>query len=140
MKIFAIRDESAEVQKDLAYLLYYEFEKRFYIELPEGADPWELPLLLDKGSYIDLNGLMANLLGQPMMNDRVTLKNGHLDSPQSDAPDPEEIRNAADNIIRFRDVHADNGGDFLFVVVPRQLSKYEDLLPTGYSDTNNDND
>ena len=98
----------------------------------------ELPLLQDKGSYIDLNGLMANLLGQPMMNDRVTLKNGHLDSPQSDAPDPEEIRNAADNIIRFRDVHADNGGDFLFVVVPRQLSKYEDLLPTGYSDTNND--
>ena len=26
MKIFAIRDESAEVQKDLAYLLYYELE------------------------------------------------------------------------------------------------------------------
>lgn len=36
MRIFAIRDESAEVQKDLAYLLYYELEKRFYIELPEG--------------------------------------------------------------------------------------------------------
>ena len=47
MKIFAIRDESADVQKDLAYLLYYELEKRFYIELPEGADPWETPLLLD---------------------------------------------------------------------------------------------
>ena len=26
MKIFAIRDESAETQKDLAYLLYYELE------------------------------------------------------------------------------------------------------------------
>ena len=47
MKIFAIRDESANVQKDLAYLLYYELEKRFYIELPEGADPWEVPLLLN---------------------------------------------------------------------------------------------
>ena len=47
MKIFAIRDEAADVQKDLAYLLYYELEKRFYIELPEGADPWETPLLLD---------------------------------------------------------------------------------------------
>lgn len=47
MKIFAIRDESAEVQKDLAYLLYYEMEKRFYIELPDNADPWETPLLLD---------------------------------------------------------------------------------------------
>lgn len=47
MKIFAIRDEAAESEKDLAYLLYYEREKRFYIELPDGADPWELPLLLD---------------------------------------------------------------------------------------------
>ena len=33
MKIFAIRDESSQEQKDLAYLLYYEQEKRFYIEL-----------------------------------------------------------------------------------------------------------
>lgn len=46
MKIFAIRDESAVNQVDLAYLLYYELEKRFYIELPEKADPWETPLLL----------------------------------------------------------------------------------------------
>lgn len=46
MKIFAIRDESAVKQIDLAYLLYYESEKRFYIELPENADPWETPLLL----------------------------------------------------------------------------------------------
>lgn len=47
MKIFAIRDESSDKQKDLAYLLYYEQEKRFYIELPEHADEWETPLLLD---------------------------------------------------------------------------------------------
>ena len=47
MKIFAIRDESADIQKNLAYLLYYELEKRFYIELPDNAAPWETPLLLD---------------------------------------------------------------------------------------------
>lgn len=47
MRIFAIRDESADVQKDLAYLLYYETKKRFYIEIFEKSDPWELPLLLD---------------------------------------------------------------------------------------------
>ena len=58
MKIFAIRDESAEVQKDLAYLLYYELEKRFYIELPENADPWELPLLLD--SFVKQNETTVN--------------------------------------------------------------------------------
>ena len=46
MKIFAIRDETDNAGKDLAFLLYYEGEKRFYIELPENADPWETPLLL----------------------------------------------------------------------------------------------
>ena len=46
MKIFAIRDETDKTGKDLAYLFYYETDKRFYIELPENADPWETPLLL----------------------------------------------------------------------------------------------
>lgn len=58
MKLFAIRDETAEVQKDLAYLLYYEAEKRFYIELLENADPWELPLLLD--SFVKRNETTVN--------------------------------------------------------------------------------
>lgn len=46
MRIFAIRDETAAQPADLAYLLYYELEKRFYIELPDDADPWETPLML----------------------------------------------------------------------------------------------
>ena len=58
MKIYAIRDESAETQKDLAYLFYYETEKKFYIELPENADPWETPLLLD--SFVKRNELTVN--------------------------------------------------------------------------------
>ena len=58
MKIFAIRDESAEKEKDLAYLLYYECEKHFYIELPEAADPWELPLLLE--SFVRQNETTVN--------------------------------------------------------------------------------
>lgn len=47
MKIFAVRDETATETKDLAYLIYYEKSKRFYIELPDDADPWETPLILD---------------------------------------------------------------------------------------------
>lgn len=58
MKIFAIRDELAPISKDLAYLLYYELEKRFYIELPENADPWETPLLLD--SFVKRNQMTVN--------------------------------------------------------------------------------
>jgi hypothetical protein len=44
MKIFAIRDEHEP--KDLAYLFCYETENRFYIELPDDADPWDTPLIL----------------------------------------------------------------------------------------------
>lgn len=59
MKIYAVRDESAEAQKDLAYLIYYEIEKQFYIELPESADPWETPLLLD--SFVKRNKMTVSL-------------------------------------------------------------------------------
>lgn len=54
MKIFAIRDDELGA-KDLAYLLYYEQSKSFYIEIPEDADVWELPMLLasflQRGEY-----------------------------------------------------------------------------------------
>lgn len=46
MKIFAIRDELDPSNKNLAYLLYYEKAKKFYIELPENCDPWEMPLVI----------------------------------------------------------------------------------------------
>ncbi len=46
MKIFAIKDETDLNQKVLAWLIYYEQAKRFYIELPSDADVWETPLLL----------------------------------------------------------------------------------------------
>ena len=46
MKIFAIRDATDSTKKDLAFLLYYEVDKRFYIELPDEADFWETPILL----------------------------------------------------------------------------------------------
>lgn len=55
MKVFVIRDEEDKECNDLAYLIYYEREKRFYIELPENADPWDVPLLLSsfakRGEY-----------------------------------------------------------------------------------------
>jgi hypothetical protein len=58
MKIFAIRNETDKEQKDLGYLLYYEAEKQFYIELPENADPWETPLILS--SFAERGQLTVN--------------------------------------------------------------------------------
>ena len=47
MRVFAIKDESLSSAQVLGYLIYYETPKAFYIELPDGADPWDTPLLLD---------------------------------------------------------------------------------------------
>ena len=46
MRIFAVKDETDSSGKTLAWLIYYETAKRFYVELPDDADPWETPLLL----------------------------------------------------------------------------------------------
>ena len=46
MKIYAIKDETDSSRNTLAWLVYYEKAKRFYIELPDDADPWVTPLLL----------------------------------------------------------------------------------------------
>ena len=46
MKFFVIRNEEDKTRKNLAYLIYYEKDKRFYIELPDDADIWETPLIL----------------------------------------------------------------------------------------------
>lgn len=48
MQIFAIRDDELESDKNIAYLIYYEKSKRFYIEIPDDADMWETPLLLSE--------------------------------------------------------------------------------------------
>lgn len=47
MRVFAIKDESLSNARILGYLIYYETPKAFYIELPDEADPWDTPLLLD---------------------------------------------------------------------------------------------
>ena len=44
MKIYAIKDIS--YKNELAYLIYFPRWDRFYIEIPDNADPWEMPLIL----------------------------------------------------------------------------------------------
>ncbi len=56
MKIFAIKsDDRTDI---LAYLIYYEKDKLFFIELPDNADPWKTPILLS--SFADRNEKTIN--------------------------------------------------------------------------------
>lgn len=101
-------------------------------------DQEKMPLL-DKASYINLNGLMAKTLRQTEINQRVLLKNGQLASISAESTDTDELRRAAENMARFCRMQQENGGHFLFVMAPSKISKYEDVLPAGYTDTDNDN-
>ena len=55
MRIFAIKDDTMPQDAVLGYLIYHEPSKSFYIELPDGADSWDMPLILssfaDRGEY-----------------------------------------------------------------------------------------
>lgn len=110
-------------------------DERYYGMLSTEQDQ---PLLQNKGTYINLNGGMAKLLGQPMMNERLKLKNGHLTSVVSWRHSQEDIEYTAQNITSLARMQERKGGHFLFVLTPSQISKYEDLLPEGYTDTMND--
>ena len=46
MRAYAIRDASIDKNRDLAWLLYYEREDTFHIEISEDVDEWEAPLIL----------------------------------------------------------------------------------------------
>ena len=46
MKIFAIRSDLIRNAKNLAYLMYNDNEKSFYIEIVDDVDEREVPLLL----------------------------------------------------------------------------------------------
>lgn len=46
MRIFAIKDETLSTGTALAYLIYLEESKSFYIEIPDETDAWDLPHIL----------------------------------------------------------------------------------------------
>ncbi len=46
MKIFAIRDASIAKDRDLGWLLYYPVSDEYHIEICDGVDEWEAPLLI----------------------------------------------------------------------------------------------
>lgn len=96
------------------------------------------PLLKNKSSYIDLNGQMANYLGQQTVNGRVKLTNGHL-AEYDKGYSSENITENANNIVRFYQEASALGKDFLFVLAPSQCYGQISLLPVGYTDKINEN-
>ncbi len=98
----------------------------------------DAPILQNKGTYINLNGFMAKILGQPMLNDCLKLTNGHLARIHPTQTSNSEIEAVSQNISTLCSYQLNQGKHFLFVLTPSQISKYENYLPTGYVDSTND--
>lgn len=87
MRVFAIKDESLSSAQILGYLIYYETPKAYYIELPDEADPWDTPLLLDSfvrrgersvGSYWSRIWVEQRIVPQDRQNIGQVLKENNL--------------------------------------------------------------
>lgn len=91
------------------------------------------PIFHNKGTYINFNGLMANILGQPEMNDRFKLKNGFL-TYNSTAFQKKDVDVVFQNLQLLNEQQKAHGKQFLFVLAPSKMQEHEILLPIGYSD------
>lgn len=89
----------------------------------------EQPLWQNKGSYINLNGLMARVMGQRYMNELVLMDNGHLTFYDET---PVDVQPAILQMTKLYKKQREQGKDFLFVLAPIQISKYDPKLPAGY--------
>jgi hypothetical protein len=86
--------------------------------------------LRDRGTYIDLNGLAARVMGQRLMNRVIKLDNGHIFDPTIRIYD---ITVSASRLTALYERQRQYDRDFLFVLAPHQVSIFEDLMPAGFS-------
>ena len=91
-----------------------------------------------KFEFINLNGLMRNLLGQQEMNHVVKLDNGYL-TLTCQPFDDELITYNTNNIIKIKDNLEARGIPFIYAITPNTSAKYDPELPEGVYDYGNEN-
>lgn len=91
------------------------------------------PLLYNKATYINMNGQIAKLLDQQIVNERMKLTNGHL-AGIGGTYDPQRVQVISENLYEFYEAQAEKGKNFLFVLAPTQYYGHAEYLPTGYTD------
>ena len=99
-------------------------EARYQDMLPHGTP------LIDKGTFINFNGLMGRAMGQRHLNKAVKLNNGHLTDRKDDI-DPSPF---AQNVVELNDFLSAEGIPFVYVSAPHKNCKYDPQLPAGDTD------
>ena len=112
--------------------VYGEINKSYTNMLSSRGNPvWH------KGAYINLNGFMARLLGQRVVNERTLLPNGSLEYEFK--PMEPSIRNdIVSSITQMYNAQKERGKHYLFVLAPHKVDKYNPQMPEGFIYNHND--
>lgn len=121
---------------------FYANQERDYNEwTPELGSKFETDVastFYHKFGFVNLNGAVSNVLGQPSMNGVVKLNNGYLLTTMNYSSD-DVLQEYADSTIRFNDYLENRGTTLVYASTPYTSSKYDPKLPTGIEDYGNDN-
>lgn len=90
-----------------------------------------------KNLLINYNGLLNNALKIPEMNEVVKLRNNHLTIIYDDVSDA-VLDKKAEEMKRVSEAFKCVNVDFLYLILPYQVSKYDNQLPMGYEEYTND--
>jgi hypothetical protein len=92
--------------------------------------------VVNKTTYINMNGFIAGVLGSRVVNKMVKLNNGHLEQlfPKWDTDDP-----YAAGVKRLKDYCDEQNVPLLYVQAPWKICKYNKELPPGEEDYSNEN-
>ncbi len=108
------------------YSVENEFEENFNI------------LLWNENKYVEYYGLVAKLLGQPMLNETYKMDNGYLTALEPQVSE-EMLQANADNMLELQQYLEQSGSKLLYVQTPYKVSKYDNQLPAGVTDYSNQN-
>jgi hypothetical protein len=96
----------------------------------------DAPALINRYTYVNINGLFARLMGQRIMNKVILMDNGQLNMASVARID---VTPAAEQIIEVYEHQKARGKAFLFVLAPYKVSEYENFLPPDSINHVNDN-
>jgi hypothetical protein len=127
---------------DLKLLRFYITDETDYNEWTANGGTWletdYISNFLGKIQFVNMNGLVRNVLQQQEMNGVVKLNNGYL-MREMDNADESVLEANALATKELEEYIASWGGNLLYVTVPYVVNKYDPQLPAGVSDYGNSN-
>lgn len=131
---FLANSRSALAEKDTFRQYIERIDDQYYEMLTTESS---VPFLQNKATYINLNGLMAKILGQQEINTVMKLKNGYLSWQEMTDLKP-GMNVVLENILRFSQKQTQQGKSFLFVLAPSKTYQHDQNFPVGFDDTANE--